>query len=79
MSAPSIHYYDFRLPFLPEVLPEVLQADVLQVSVLPSEPVPLPQAEVLQVPESLRGAAIVYRDSRDDEINLTNDFTIKYY
>ena len=43
---PSIHYYDFKLPFLPEVLSEVLQ-----VSVLSSEPVPLPQAEELQVPD----------------------------
>jgi hypothetical protein len=37
------------------------------------------KVDVLLVPESLRGAAIVYRDSRDDEIDVTNDFTIKYY
>jgi hypothetical protein len=34
---------------------------------------------VLLVPENLRGAAIVYRDLRDDELDLTNEFTIKYY
>ncbi len=33
----------------------------------------------LLVPESLRGATIVYRDSHDDELNLCNTFTIKYY
>lgn len=37
------------------------------------------KVDVLLVPESLRGTAIVYRDSCDDEIDLTNDFTIKYY
>lgn len=37
------------------------------------------KVDVLFVPESLRGTAIVYRDSRDEEIDVTKDFTIKYY
>lgn len=37
------------------------------------------KVDVLLVPESLRGTAIVYRDSRDEEIDVTKDFTIKYY
>lgn len=37
------------------------------------------KVDVLLVPESLRGAAIVYRDLRDEEIDVTKDFTIKYY
>lgn len=37
------------------------------------------KVDVLFVPEFLRGTAIVYRDSHDDELNLCNTFTIKYY
>ena len=33
----------------------------------------------LLVPESLRGVGIVYRDSRGDELNLTDHFLIQYY
>ncbi len=34
---------------------------------------------VLLVPEAYRGIPIVYRDSWDDEINLTIEFTVRYY
>ena len=34
---------------------------------------------VLQVPEAYRGVPIVYRDYWDNELNITNDITIKYY
>ena len=33
----------------------------------------------LFVPEAYRGAPIIYRDHWDDELNLTDTFTIKYY
>ena len=35
--------------------------------------------DVLQVPESYRGVPIVYRDQWDEEISITDTFTIKYY
>lgn len=37
------------------------------------------KVDELLVPEALRGCGIVYRDSRDDELDLTSTFTIKYY
>lgn len=37
------------------------------------------KVDVLMVPENLRGAAIVYRDLRDDELNVTAAFRIEYY
>lgn len=33
----------------------------------------------LKVPEAYRGMAIVYRDSWDEELNLTTEFPIQYY
>lgn len=35
--------------------------------------------DVLWVPEAYGDVPIVYRDTRGDELNLTNCFTIKYY
>ena len=35
--------------------------------------------EVLLVPEPYRNMGIVYRDSRGEELNITTEFTIKYY
>ena len=37
------------------------------------------KVEILKVPESLRDIPIIYRDSWDEEINLTAEFTIEYY
>jgi hypothetical protein len=37
------------------------------------------RVDVLLVPEAYRGITIVYRDQWDDEINLTESFSIKYY
>ena len=34
---------------------------------------------LLLVPEAYRGIPIIYHDSRDEEINLTTEFTIQYY
>lgn len=34
---------------------------------------------ILKVPEAYRGVPIIYRDSWDDEINLTTEFAIEYY
>ncbi len=34
---------------------------------------------VLQMPESLRGISVIYRDRWGDEFNLNTRFTIKYY
>lgn len=34
---------------------------------------------VLLVPEAYRDIPIIYRDSWDEEINLTTEFTIQYY
>ncbi len=35
--------------------------------------------DVLLVPEAMSGLAIIYRDSRGDELNLTNEFKTSYY
>lgn len=35
--------------------------------------------DVLKVPETFKGVPIIYRDSRDNEFNLTSEFTIEYY
>ena len=35
--------------------------------------------EILKVPEAYRGMAIVYRDSWDEELNLTTEYPIQYY
>ena len=37
------------------------------------------KVEVLLVPEAYRNVSIVYRDLRGDELNITGNFTIKYY
>ena len=37
------------------------------------------KVEILKVPESLRDIPIIYRDSWDEEFNLTAQFTIEYY
>jgi len=34
---------------------------------------------ILQVPEAYRDVPIIYRDHWGDELNITNNFTIKYY
>ena len=34
---------------------------------------------VLLVSKAYRGMTIIYRDSRGDELNLTNEMTINYY
>ena len=33
----------------------------------------------LMVPENLRGVSIIYRDSWDEELDITANFTIEYY
>lgn len=35
--------------------------------------------DTLKVPEAYRGMDIVYRDSWDEELNLTTEFPIQYY
>ena len=37
------------------------------------------KVDVLLVPEAYSGVPIVYCDIRDEELNITNVFTIKYY
>ena len=37
------------------------------------------KVSTLLVPEAYRGIPIIYRDSWDEEINLTATFTIKYF
>ena len=37
------------------------------------------KVDVLLVPEAFRGVTIIYRDPRGDEINLTTEFTTRYY
>ncbi len=37
------------------------------------------KVDVLHIPEALRGTPIIYRDHWDEELNITNRFTIKYY
>lgn len=37
------------------------------------------KVEVLKIPESFRDVPIIYRDSWDEETNLTAEFPIKYY
>lgn len=35
--------------------------------------------DILKIPETLRGTAVVYRDNWGGEINITNHFRIEYY
>ncbi|MBR6948421.1 MAG: hypothetical protein IKH53_10765, partial [Muribaculaceae bacterium] len=35
--------------------------------------------DILQVPEAYRNVSIVYRGHWDDDLNITDTFTIKYY
>ena len=35
--------------------------------------------DILQVPEAYRNVPIVYRGHWDDDLNITDTFTIKYY
>lgn len=35
--------------------------------------------DILQVPEAYRGVTIVYRGYRGEELDVTNEFQIKYY
>ena len=35
--------------------------------------------DTLYVPENFRGVPIIYRDSWDEELNLADTFTIKFY
>ena len=35
--------------------------------------------DVLKVPEAFKGVPIIYRDIHDEELNLTDEFTIEYY
>lgn len=35
--------------------------------------------DVLKVPEAFKGVAILYRDPRGDELDLSNHFTIEFY
>lgn len=37
------------------------------------------KVEVLLVPEAYRGMTIIYRAPRGEEINLTTEFTTRYY
>lgn len=35
--------------------------------------------DTLHIPEALNGMAIIYRDNRGDELNLTTSFPVQYY
>lgn len=37
------------------------------------------KVDVLLVPEAFRDVTIIYRDPRGDELNLTTEFTTRYY
>ena len=37
------------------------------------------KVDVMLVPETFRDVTIIYRDPRGDELNLTTEFTTRYY
>lgn len=37
------------------------------------------KVDVLLVPEAYHGVPIIYRDHWDDELNITDNYTVKYY